>query len=79
VTIGEHSYLGLLVPSAPVPFGGALIYVPSDWVKPAEGGVERLMNVYVSMGVTPPESVLAVPARPALAKPKPSGKAKSQI
>jgi hypothetical protein len=39
-----------------VPFGGALIYVPSDWVKPADGGVERLMNVYVSMGVTPPES-----------------------
>ncbi|MGI8725167.1 MAG: hypothetical protein ACR2J1_07395, partial [Methyloceanibacter sp.] len=40
--------------SAPVPFGGALIYVPAEWVKPAEGGVERLMNVYVSMGVTPP-------------------------
>jgi uncharacterized membrane protein len=59
--IGEHSYVGLLVPSAPVPFGGALIYVPADWVKPAEGGVERLMNVYVSMGVTPPV------ARPALA------------
>lgn len=57
VVIGEHSYLGLLVPSAPVPFGGALIYVPSDWVKPAEGGVERLMNVYVSMGVTPPMSL----------------------
>jgi uncharacterized membrane protein len=56
VTIGEHSYLGLLVPSAPVPFGGALIYVPSEWVKPAAGGVERLMNVYVSMGVTPPLS-----------------------
>jgi uncharacterized membrane protein len=31
--------------------------VPSDWVKPAEGGVERLMNVYVSMGVTPPVSM----------------------
>jgi uncharacterized membrane protein len=57
VVIGEHSYLGLLVPAAPVPFGGALIYVPSAWVKPAEGGVERLMNVYVSMGVTPPLSV----------------------
>jgi hypothetical protein len=25
VQIGEHSYVGLLVPSAPVPFGGALI------------------------------------------------------
>ena len=60
VSIGEHSYLGLLVPSAPVPFGGALIYVPSDWVKPADGGVERLLNVYVSMGVTPPLSVPAV-------------------
>jgi uncharacterized membrane protein len=74
VMIGEHSYLGLLVPSAPVPFGGALIYVPSDWVKPAEGGVERLMNVYVSMGVTPPLS-MPVAAKPALAKPNPSRKA----
>ena len=60
MTIGEHRYLGLLVPSAPVPFGGALIYVPVDWVKPAEGGVERLLNVYVSMGVTPPLSVPTV-------------------
>jgi len=68
VMIGERSYLGLLVPSAPVPFGGALIYVPSEWVKPAEGGVERLMNVYVSMGVTPPISAEA--AKPALAKAK---------
>ena len=49
----------MLVPSAQVPFGGALIYVPSKWIRPAEGGVERLMNVYVSMGVTPP---LAMPS-----------------
>ena len=60
VTIGDHHYLGLLVPSAPVPFGGALIYLPVDWVKPAEGGVERRLNVYVSMGVTPPRSVPTV-------------------
>ena len=73
VVIEEHSYLGLLVPSAPVPFGGALIYVPSEWVKPAEGGVERLMNVYVSMGVTPPQSIPPGPATtPALAQPKKS-------
>ncbi len=57
VEVGSQSYVPILVPSAPVPFGGALIYVPADWVKPAEGGVERLMNVYVSMGVTPPEGV----------------------
>jgi len=69
VVIGEHSYLGLLVPSAPVPFGGALIYVPSAWVKPADGGVERLMNVYVSMGVTPPMSMPPGAPKPALGKP----------
>jgi uncharacterized membrane protein len=61
VVIGAHSYVGLLVPSAPVPFGGALIYVPAAWVKPAQGGVERLMNVYVSMGVTPPVAMPALP------------------
>jgi uncharacterized membrane protein len=74
VMIGEHSYLGLLVPSAPVPFGGALIYVPSDWVKPAEGGVERLMNVYVSMGVTPP---LSKPVKAIEARAKPQSKRKA--
>lgn len=60
VVIGEHNYVAVLVPSAPVPIGGALIYVPSTWIKPAEGGVERLMNVYVSMGVTPPMSKPAI-------------------
>ncbi|MET0380882.1 MAG: hypothetical protein ABWZ94_03160, partial [Methyloceanibacter sp.] len=39
VVIGEHSYLGLLVPSAPVPFGGALIYVVG--VGPAGRGRRR--------------------------------------
>jgi uncharacterized membrane protein len=51
---------GVACPVAPVPFGGALIYVPTDWVKPAEGGVERLMNVYVSMGVTPPVAMPSI-------------------
>ena len=74
VVIGEHSYLGLLVPSAPVPFGGALIYVPSEWVKPAEGGVERLMNVYVSMGVTP---TLSLQLKSKRAPPKPRKKPSS--
>ncbi len=54
VVIGAHEYLGVLVPSAPVPVGGALVYVPAAWIRPAEGGIEHLMSVYVSMGVTPP-------------------------
>jgi uncharacterized membrane protein len=59
VRIGSDEYLGVLIPTAPVPFGGCLIYVPSQWIRPAEGGVERLMSVYVSMGVTPPHPTLA--------------------
>jgi len=54
VRIGETDYIGVLIPSAPVPVGGALVYVPTTWVKPAEGGVDGLMTVYLSMGVTPP-------------------------
>jgi uncharacterized membrane protein len=65
VMVGEHKYIAVFVPSAPVPIGGALIYVPADWIKPADGGVERLMNVYVSMGVTPPVSKPQVAMPPA--------------
>jgi uncharacterized membrane protein len=54
IMIGEGPYTAVLVPSAPVPVGGALIYVPTKWVKPAEIGVELLTSIYVSMGMTPP-------------------------
>jgi len=54
VDIGGRNYLAVLVPTAPVPFGGALIYVPVEWVRPTEIGVERLTTIYVSMGITPP-------------------------
>ncbi len=55
IVLGGEEYLSVLVPSAPVPFGGALIYVPAKWVEPAEGGIDELMSVYVSMGITPPK------------------------
>ncbi|MGE0022924.1 MAG: DUF502 domain-containing protein [Hyphomicrobium sp.] len=54
VRLGGQDYLAVLIPSAPVPFGGALIYVPAAWVEPAEGGIDELMSIYVSMGITPP-------------------------
>jgi uncharacterized membrane protein len=49
-----RSYRAVLIPTAPVPIGGALVYVPAEWVRPAEIGVERLSAIYVSMGMTPP-------------------------
>jgi uncharacterized membrane protein len=63
ITIGDERYYGVLVPSAPVPVGGALIYVPASWVKPANIGVETLMSIYVSMGVASPQSVESHPER----------------
>jgi uncharacterized membrane protein len=54
IKLGGEDYLAVLVPSAPVPFGGALVYVPAAWIEPAEGGIDELMSVYVSMGITAP-------------------------
>jgi uncharacterized membrane protein len=42
----------VLVPTAPVPVGGALVYVPEAWVSPADVGMDGLTSIYVSMGVT---------------------------
>jgi uncharacterized membrane protein len=56
IMIGGEPYTAVLVPSAPVPVGGCLIYVPAKWTKPAEIGVEVLTSVYVSMGMTPPQA-----------------------
>ena len=52
VLVGGEPYLAVIVPTAPVPVGGALIYVPQAWVTPAPLGVDGLTSVYVSMGVT---------------------------
>lgn len=60
VEIDGRSYLGVLVPTAPVPIGGALLYVPSEWVKPANIGVDKLTAIYVSMGITPPPSTAGI-------------------
>jgi uncharacterized membrane protein len=55
VQLGERGYLAVLVPTAPVPVGGGLIFVPQEWVTPADVGIEALTSIYVSMGVTAPE------------------------
>ncbi|MBK9362680.1 MAG: DUF502 domain-containing protein [Rubrivivax sp.] len=52
VLLNGEPYLGVIVPTAPVPVGGALIYVPQAWVQTAPIGVDGLTSIYVSMGVT---------------------------
>jgi uncharacterized membrane protein len=52
VEMGGVAYLAVLVPTAPVPVGGGLLYVPKEWVTPADVGVDGLTSIYVSMGIT---------------------------
>lgn len=52
VMIGGQAFHAVLVPTAPVPIGGGLLYVPADWVEPADMGMEGVTSIYVSMGVT---------------------------
>jgi uncharacterized membrane protein len=55
VLIDGRRCLAVLVPTAPVPVGGGLLWVPEHWVASAEVGIEALTSIYVSMGVTSPQ------------------------
>ena len=69
VLVGGRPCLAVLVPTAPVPIGGGLLFVPQEWVSPADVGAEALTSIYVSMGVTAAEH-LPTPARSAGAAPQ---------
>ena len=62
IEIDGRNYLAVLIPTAPVPFGGALLYVPAEWVRPADIGVDALTGIYVSMGITPPPAPRSPPS-----------------
>ena len=52
VMLDGQPYMAVIVPTAPVPVGGGLLYVPEAAVTPAEVGMEAVTSIYVSMGVT---------------------------
>ena len=55
--------VAVLVPTAPVPIGGGLLFVPEDWVSAAALSVEAVTSLYVSMGVTAPQHLPLAGAR----------------
>jgi uncharacterized membrane protein len=55
VRLGGIDYRVVMIPTAPVPFGGALLCVRASWVHPMDCGFEELVGVYMSMGVTAPK------------------------
>lgn len=54
IHINNQDYLVVIIPSAPVPFGGALLCVRADWVKPADCSFDELVGIYMSMGSSAP-------------------------
>jgi len=50
--INSRDYQIIVVPTAPVPIGGGLLFVPAEVVQPTDLSVEGLMSIYVSMGIT---------------------------
>jgi uncharacterized membrane protein len=64
VILNGRPYLAVLIPTAPVPVGGGLLYVPAEWVSPADVGVEGVTSIYVSMGVTSSQHIGPKATRP---------------
>jgi uncharacterized membrane protein len=63
---GEREYHCVYIPTSPVPMTGGMIFVPVDDVIKMEMTVDKLMSVYLSMGVTAPSMM---PCRVAAATP----------
>ena len=63
IDVGGEPYHAVLVPFAPVPFGGTLAYVPARWIVPADMRVENLITTYVSMGVSSPNVIARLAGR----------------
>jgi len=50
--LANRDFQIVIIPTAPVPIGGALLMVPTDVIQPTDVSVEGLMSIYVSMGIT---------------------------
>ncbi len=53
--INGRNFHIVIVPTAPVPVGGGLFFIPVEMVQPTDVSVEGLMSIYVSMGVSAPQ------------------------
>ncbi len=52
IEINGSSYYSVLIPTSPIPIGGAILYMPVNWVEKVDIGIDTLLNIYVSMGVS---------------------------
>ncbi len=57
MTINGEEYHVVIIPTAPVPFGGGLVFIPAPQVKPIDMSVDNFISIYVSMGVSTPQFI----------------------
>ena len=58
IEIDGNSFYSVLIPTSPVPIGGAILYVPIKWITILDMGIDKLINIYVSMGVSGNEYIV---------------------
>ncbi|MCO6459115.1 MAG: DUF502 domain-containing protein [Pirellulaceae bacterium] len=68
IRIGDRDYYVVLIPTAPVPFGGALLCLPVEHVRPAGCSFDGMVNVFMSMGVSAPDHLGSPPSAAAEAE-----------
>ena len=56
-TMNKIAYHVVMIPTAPVPFGGVILCVRKEWVVKLDCGIDSLFNIYMSMGTAMPESL----------------------
>jgi len=54
VVLDDRRHLVVMIPTAPIPFGGALLLVPEEQVAPTGMGIDQLSGFYLSLGVSLP-------------------------
>jgi uncharacterized membrane protein len=64
VEVQGRDYQMVIIPTAPVPFGGALLFVPADSIVPANMSVDAMMSIYLSMGISAPEHMATAKKAP---------------
>jgi uncharacterized membrane protein len=49
--IGERDYCIVVIPTAPIPIGGAMLFMPAESVFPTTMSIDAFIGSYVSLGV----------------------------
>lgn len=60
--LGDQEYRIVIIPTAPIPVGGAMLFMPNSSIFPTDMSIDTFAGVFMSMGVTAtPFSIGGVP------------------